>query len=249
MLSPSHNTPILAILFDMDGTLLRARMSEFIPRYVESLAGYCADYVKPKRFIKAKLRAIRELINHEGDGSMTNEERMYDMMSGDLNIPSDIIRESFVHFRDNGLDQLQELIRPIPLARQIAQDCRKRGIPMVLATNPVFPRFMITARLSWGGLDESLFDLITSYENSRHCKPQAGYFSDIADQLGIPARNCLMVGNDLNHDLAALAVGMQAFLVDTWVVEHGAPEWPCANRGDHQALQKFLARHLQDGRR
>jgi len=244
MSSQSNNTSIRAILFDMDGTLLRARMAEFIPRYVESLAGYCAGYVKPKKFIKAKLRAIRELINREGDGSMTNEERMYHMMTGDLNLPSEILRESFAHFQENGLDQLQELIRPIPLARQVVLDCRQRGIPLVLATNPVFPRFMIIARLAWGGLDESLFDLVTTFENSRHCKPQAGYFSDIAEQLDIPPQNCLMVGNDLNHDLAAVSVGMQAFLVDTWLVEHGDPEWPCENRGDHQALQKFLDQHL-----
>ena len=244
MSSQSRNAVISAVLFDMDGTLLRARMSEFIPRYVDSLAAYCSGHVKPKKFIKAKLHAIRELIYEPGDGTLTNEQRLFQLMMRDLKIPATVLQESFDHFQHNGLTALQHFIKPIPLARQIVNDCRRKGIPLVLATNPVFPAFMIKARLRWGGLDESMFDLITAYENSYHCKPQPGYFSDIARTLDIPPQQCLMVGNDLNHDLAAVSVGMQAFLVDTWLVDHGPPEWTCPNRGDHLALQDFLASHL-----
>ncbi len=245
MSQPPVYAPIDAVLFDLDGTLLRARMAEFIPRYVDSLAAYCADYVKPKKFIKAKLRAIRELIYQPGDGEQTNEERMYRMMTAELNISAAVLRESFDHFRDNGLHDLGPLIRPIPLVQQILRLCREARIPLVLATNPVFPDFMIQARMAWGEIDPGLFCHISTYENSYHCKPQALYFSHLAELLDIPAERCLMVGNDLNHDVAAVAVGMQAFLVDTWLVDHGEPEWPCANRGDHQALLRFLQQHLR----
>ncbi len=241
---PSRNPVISAVLFDMDGTLLRARMSEFIPRYVDSLADCCSAYVKPNKFVKAKLRAIRELIHQPGDGILTNEQRLFQLMTDDLNISAQVLKDSFDHFQDNGLDALQHFIRPIPLAQQIVIECYRKGIPLVLATNPVFPDFMIKARLRWGGLDENLFHLITAYENSYHCKPQPGYFVDIARDLGLQPQQCLMVGNDLNHDLAAVSVGMQAFLVDTWLVDHGPPEWDCPNRGDHRRLQEFLTSHL-----
>ncbi len=240
----SRKPVISAVLFDMDGTLLRARMSEFIPRYVDSLAEHCSAYVKPKKFTKAKLHAIRELIYQPGDGVLTNEQRLFQLMTRELKISEQALHESFVHFEQNGLSALANFIKPIPLAQQIVSECYRKGIPLVLATNPVFPDFMIRARLRWGGLDEKMFSLITTYENTYHCKPQPGYFSDIAHRLNIPPQQCLMVGNDQNHDLAAISVGMEAFLVDTWLVDHGPPEWDCPNRGDHRVLQEFLASHL-----
>ena len=245
MLPQSKNKPIEAVLFDLDGTLLRSRMTELIPRYVEGLAGYCADFVKPKRFIKAKINAIRELIQTAGDGSLTIEERLYAIMQRELGLPAGLLQQSLAHFQKHELANLQDLVRPIPLAKQILLECRECGVPLVLATNPVFPRFMVQARMAWGEIDDGFFRSITTYENSRFCKPQAGYFLEIAAFLGVPPEHCLMVGNDLSHDLAAVAVGMQAFLVDTWLVERGDPEWPCAHRGDHRLLQDFLQGHLR----
>ena len=140
--------------------------------------------------------------------------------------------------------ELQALVRPIPLAKLIVKDCLQQNIPVVLATNPVFPDFMIRARLAWAGLGEFSFAHVTSYENSCYCKPQPGYFTEIADQLGIAPEHCLMVGNDTQHDLAAAAVGMQTFLVDTWVIERAGTPWPCEHRGDHLVLRQFLQKRF-----
>lgn len=238
------NYDFQAVLFDLDGTLLRAQMTTFIPRYVHALADYCADRVKPKKFEKAMLSSIRKLIHEEGDSVATNEERVYASMKRELNLPEEMIRDSLDHFEQNGLDGLQDLIHPVPLAQKIIADCAQKDVPLILATNPVFPRFMIQARMKWAGLKEASFTHVTSYENSYHCKPQLGYFRDLVDMLGIAPEKCLMVGNDINHDLAAVGVGMKAYLVDTWLVERGGPEWPCEYRGDHRALQIFLEQHL-----
>ncbi|MBN1958950.1 MAG: HAD family hydrolase [Desulfuromonadales bacterium] len=244
MLNDRDKLDIQAVLFDLDGTLLRAQMTEFIPRYVHALAAYCADRVKPKKFEKVLLAAIRDLIHTEGDGSTTNEERVYATMRRELKLPEEVLSDSLEHFRDNGLAELRGLIHPVPLAQKIVSSCAEKGLPLVLATNPVFPRFMIQARMAWAELHESDFIHVTSYENSYYCKPQSGYFQDIASRLAIPPEKCLMVGNDINHDLAAASVGMTAYLVDIWLVDRGGPEWPCVYRGDHSALQAFLAEHL-----
>jgi FMN phosphatase YigB (HAD superfamily) len=240
----NQKNSIEAVLFDLDGTLLRAQMVEFIQRYIHGLATYCADWVKPKKFEKAMFSAICNLIHTESDGSMTNEERIYATMNRELAISESLLRESLTHFEQNGMMELQELIHPIPRAKQIIKDCRQKGIPLVLATNPVFPKFMIQARMQWAELEEDSFKHITSYENSSYCKPQAGYFRDIAELLNVAPENCLMVGNDINHDLAAVAIGMKAYLVDTWLVERSGPEWHCEYRGDHESLQEFLHEHL-----
>ena len=235
---------IRAVLFDLDGTLLRANMKGFIPQYIRGLAAYCTDLVEADKFAKTLLAVIRDLIHTEGDGSITNEERVYTRMNRELGIPESMLRESLTQLKGNDLDQLQEFIQPIPLAKQIVKDCQKKDIPLVLATNPVFPKFMIQARMEWAELEEESFTYLTSYENSYYCKPHTGYFRAISEQLGITPKNCLMVGNDLSHDLAAAAIGMKTYLVDTWLIDRGGPEWPCENRGDHASLQRFLQEQL-----
>lgn len=229
-----------AILFDLDGTLLRVQMAEFIPRYVRGLADCCADEVRPGKFEKAMLGAIRALIRVDGSKETTNEQRVITYLHQQLAVPEKLIRSCFIRFRQDGLNDLAGLIKPIPLARKILEECLERGVPLVLATNPVFPEFMIQARLQWGGLGDLEFAHLTSFENSCFCKPQAGYFQEIASLLDVPPEACLMVGNDTCHDLSAAAVGMETFLVDTWLVEREDAAWPYEYRGDHLALRAFL---------
>ena len=244
MMKSEGGNPIEAILFDLDGTLLRANMQKFIPQYINGLAAYCSRQIKSKQFEKVLLAIIRDLIQTEGDGFTTNEERVYFKMEQELAVPEAMMRAALKQFQQNDLEELQKWIQPIPLAIQIIKECRRKNIPLVLATNPVFPKFMIQARMRWAGLEEESFTYLTSYENSCYCKPQAGYFRTVIDHLGIAAEKCLMVGNDLNHDLAAEAVGIRTYLVDTWLVDRGKPEWSCDNRGDHRSLQLFLQEHL-----
>jgi FMN phosphatase YigB (HAD superfamily) len=228
------------ILFDLDGTLLRVQMGEYIIRYVHGLAACCAEHVKPARFETSMVRAIRDLIGVEGDGGATNEQRIITRLQRELSVSETVLRECFDCFRANGLHDLAELVKPVPLARTIVADCLALGIPLVLATNPVFPAFMVQARLRWGDLSDLDFVHQTSLENSRFCKPHAGYFREIASFVDVAPEECLMIGNDTEHDLAAAAIGMETFLVDTWVIEREAAIWPCRYRGDHAVLRGFL---------
>lgn len=232
--------PIKAILFDLDGTLLRVQMSEFIPRYVAGLATCCADLVSPRKFTEAMLGAIRSLIRFAGAGERTNEQRLLGFLQQQLSLAEDLLHERFEGYRHDGLEDLAELVKPIPQARSILQYCLQAELPVALATNPVFPRFVVDARLRWGGLEDLDFAYLTSYENSCFCKPHAGYFLEIADHLGVAPETCLMIGNDNQQDLAAAGARMQTFWVDTWAVQREGAAWPCEHRGDHQLLHDFL---------
>ena len=121
-----QNNTIEAVLFDLDGTLLRANMKEFVPQYIRGLSAYCTDLVEPEKFEKTLLTIIRDLIHTEGDGSMTNEEKVYARMHRELAIPESKMRESLTQLKQQGLDGLREFIQPIPLARQIVKDCQKK---------------------------------------------------------------------------------------------------------------------------
>jgi FMN phosphatase YigB (HAD superfamily) len=69
-------------------------------------------------------------------------------------------------------------------------------------------------RISWIGLEESDFDLITSYDNSKFSKPNPDYYRDICEKIGVAPENCLMIGNDERDDMkAATEAGMKCFLV------------------------------------
>jgi FMN phosphatase YigB (HAD superfamily) len=127
----------------------------------------------------------------------------------------------------------------LPQARQAVEAAVSQGAKIVLATNPVFPRAAVDSRLEWAGLADVEFDWVTSYENSRFCKPSPGYYLDILEQINLEPQQCLMVGNDAREDTAAAALGIDTFLVEGYIVEHpGAtpPTW----RGSWQELLELL---------
>lgn len=242
-MNPVEMKNIRAVLFDLDGTLLRVQMAEFIPRYIDGLAELCKEVVAPKKFTAAMLAGIRSLIRFPGEAGVTNEQRLFTFLQQQLAVPESQLRACLDSYRHAGMVELQGLVRGVPLARKIVDECQQQ-LPLVLATNPVFPGFMIDARLAWAGMEDVEFAHVTSYENSCYCKPQAGYFQEIADRLQLAPQECLMVGNDTQHDMAAAAIGMQTFLVDTWVIERDGADWPYQQRGDHLALQNYLQQVL-----
>jgi FMN phosphatase YigB (HAD superfamily) len=69
-------------------------------------------------------------------------------------------------------------------------------------------------RLSWLGLSAEDFDHITSYDNSRYCKPNPEYYREICRVIGVHPEDCLMIGNDESDDMkGASLAGMECFLV------------------------------------
>lgn len=232
---------IRGVLFDLDGTLLQVEMSEFIPAYIGGLAGHFDDLVDPQRFARTLRAGIHALLADAG-GKGSNETQLLGIVETQLGIPATEFRRRFAGYVDDGLGGLQPLVRALPLARNILSRCFERGLKVAIATNPVFPRPVVAARLDWGGIADFPFDLVTSVENSRFCKPQPGYFLEVAEELGLAPQECLMVGNDTSHDLAARQVGIPTFLVDTWLVDRCDGDFVWDYRGSHSDLFRFLGR-------
>jgi len=230
---------IHALLFDLDGTLLQVEMRRFIPAYLEALAACFVDTVPPERFTRVAQQAVHHLLM-TGDAQRTNRERYLGVIEAQLAISVETFEERLHAWLDDGLEHLAGLVSPIGAARPLLDHCFTLGIPVVLATNPVFPAAMIEARLAWGGLDDYPFDTITSYENTRFCKPQAGYFRDLLDSLGVDARHCLMVGNDTEHDLAAGSLGIPTFLADTFLIDRLDGDYRSDHRGSLGDLLQLL---------
>jgi len=137
------------------------------------------------------------------------------------------------------LEHLAHHIKPLPLAPRLIQRCNEKQLQVIIATNPVFPGPVTHARLKWGGIDTFDYLHVSSYETSRHCKPNLAYFSEILDTFDLSPERCLMVGNDTEHDLSAAHLGIKTFLVDTWIIDRGSKIVPDF-QGNHLDLYRFL---------
>lgn len=55
------------------------------------------------------------------------------------------------------------------------------------------------------------------------------FWADFRPRLGVPGKDCLMVGNDVEEDLAAARVGMKTYLVTDYIMnntrEEFNPDW------------------------
>ena len=96
------------------------------------------------------------------------------------------------------------------------------------------------SRIGWAGLTPGDFELYTTYENSRHSKPNADYYRDILSELGLSAGECLMVGNDADEDMAAGQTGMQVFLLTDCLINRenrSLDLWP---HGGFSELDRYI---------
>lgn len=231
-------TPIKTILFDLDGTLLNVDMHQFIPAYLNGLAESIDPDLERKKFVEMMITRTMERLASD-DGSQTNEDFYRKAVLADLGITSQQFSAGLQRFYRDHLARLESLVTPFPLARKLIERCQTLGFEVVIATNPVFPRPVVDARLQWAGVADFDYRWITSFENSRYCKPNPNYFAAIFDELGCDPESVLMVGNDTEHDLSASQLGVTTYLVETWMIER-ASSFVADYRGSHLDLYHFL---------
>ena len=236
---------ITTVLFDLDGTLLPMDNDVFIHGYFKGLAAKLAPVgYDPKELVDGVWAGTASMVKN--DGSRRNDAAFWDTFA--QRFPAvfkpehrDITDDFYTHEFHN----VKACTGENPLAKPLIDALKKRGLRVALATNPVFPLVAVESRLSWIGLSPADFELVTSYENSRHSKPNPAYFIDVADALGVSPAECIMVGNNVDEDaLAAQKAGMQTVLVtDCLINERGADLAPFTTT-DFAHLEETLAAML-----
>lgn len=202
------------ILFDLDGTLLPMVQDDFVKFYMPLLAKtYIAQGVKvdPQKFIKAVWAGYEAMVKN--DGSRTNREAFWSFFDGLFPVSLEESERIALSFYNGDFNQAAAATRPTPLADQVVKAAKKKGLEVYLATNPVFPRCATMNRIRWAGLDAEDFQVITTYEDCRFCKPNPEYFRVILEEAGLNPEECLMVGNDVEEDLAIRKLGVKTYLV------------------------------------
>ena len=211
---------IRAILFDLDGTLLQIDLDSYMKEYFALLAPKFAHACPPQRFVEQLTASVMAMVNNT-DPHKTNMDAFWEDFAPKFSAVPEDWRLVFERFYADEFPRLRSHSRRDPLAAEVVQAAVHRGFQVVLATNAVYPRVAIVERLVWAGISPDLFDLITSYEEMHFCKPNPEYYREICSLIGREPRECVMVGNDVEEDLAASTTGMRTFLVNTAVRNRG----------------------------
>ena len=228
------------LLVDLDGTLLGLDIDRFLPVYLQQLAVFVGEAVRLPDFSQRLMAAVQVMVASRTDGS-TNEEAFYATFRAGL--APEISRacdDAFMSFYRDVFPSLRQHTRPMPGARAFVAAAHRQGYKLILATSPVFPRFVIEERLAWSGIAPAVFDGITSFEASRHNKPDPQYYAEILAAHGIRPDAALMIGNDLRDDGAATQAGIAyAFIEGRYARRRnpaGRPVW----RGSMLALARAV---------
>ena len=230
---------ITTILFDLDGTLLPMDQDIFIKAYMGGFAKKMVPHgYDPDLLVKSIWAGTGAMV--QNDGSISNEDLFWNIFSKVYG--KDVRKDEsiFYSFYENEFQKVQDVCGFDSRAAQVISELKSRGYRLVLATNPLFPSIATYSRARWAGLDPSDFELITTYENSRHCKPNPEYYRDILETLNLTPDTCIMVGNDATEDLAAEKLGIKVFLLTNCLINKENKDITCYPHGSFPELMNYI---------
>lgn len=228
-----------AIFFDLDGTLLPMDQELFVKIYMEHLI----NWVAPRGFEPKKLADsiwYSTLAVMKNDGSVKNEQRFWDKFTEIHGQKATDNRPYIDGFYTDEFNKAKVSCAVNEKSREVVGYIKRRNIPIILATNPVFPQAATFHRIRWAGLEPSDFLMVTTYENSSFCKPNPKYYLEILEKLGLRAEECLMVGNDADEDMAAQSVGMKVFLLTDCIINRHGRDISGYKQGNMDDLLEYL---------
>ncbi len=231
------------VLFDLDGTLLPMEQTVFVKDYLGRLAAHMAPHgYEPKELIETVWKGSAAMVAN--DGSRTNEAVFKEVFLSQYGERITADFPKFDVFYEDEFQKVKGSTSPTPMAKKLIEMLKAANVRLVLATNPLFPKAATESRIRWAGLSVGDFDLVTTYENSRHCKPNPDYYRDILGKLGCSAQDCCMVGNDVGEDMIAAKLGMDVFLLTDCLINKTNEDISRYPHGDFPSLMAYLSKRL-----
>ena len=212
----------------------------FVKDYLGRIAARLAPHgYDPKLLVDTIWRGTAAMVKN--DGSRTNEAAFWDYA---VSVHGEKIlhnKHFFDEFYETEFDKIKAVCGFHPAAAQTVRDLKAKGLRVALATNPIFPARATQWRMDWAGLKPEDFELYTTYENSRHCKPNPAYYRDVLATLHVQPEECLMVGNDVVEDMVAQQLGMQVFLLTDCLINKVGADITQFPHGSFDDLKTFLS--------
>ena len=230
---------ITTILFDLDGTLLPMDLDTFLKAYLGGLARKGAPIgYNPEQLMKCVLAGTSAMV--QNDGSRTNKQVFWDTFSALCGRDAREDEAVFDEFYHKEFQQLKDVCGFNPQAAEAIRQIKTMGYRVALATNPLFPAIATQSRARWAGLDPADFDLITTYEDTCHCKPNPDYYRDVMKSLGVTPEECVMVGNDVAEDMIAETLGIRVFLLTDCLINKYNADIRHYPQGSFPELVEFI---------
>ncbi len=228
-----------AVLFDMDGTLVPMDQVKFTKAYFGALTAKLAPYgYRADELTDAVLRGTAAMVKN--DGGAKNKEVFWRTLYGIYGERIERDMRVFDDFYENDFDALRSATWVNPAAAQTVEKLSQKGVKLVLASNPVFPKLAQKKRVAWSGVDPNSFALITSYENSSYCKPNPMYYTEIVQKIGARPERCLMVGNDTREDIAAERAGLDVFVLTDCLIDSDGVDLSARPHGSFAELDAYI---------
>jgi FMN phosphatase YigB (HAD superfamily) len=206
-------TNIKYLLFDLDGTLIKFDLNTFIRYYLRLIQNSFSYLPFAKSVPEWVLGGTEVMLN--SIKTITNKDKFLQYFQSKSGLSEGEIWEIFLHFYNTDYNQLKEITQPVNGARSFLESAVSNNFILVLATQPVFPEMAVRKRLSWAGLEDIPFKFITHIENMVASKPHKAYFEQIVKMLDSKGDRCMMIGNDVEMDMAAKNSEIQTFYLET----------------------------------
>ena len=229
-----------AVLFDLDGTLLPMDQNTFMKDYFGRLIRRLVPLgYTPEGFLAAMKAGITAMVTN--DGSRTNEEAYWDAYTAVSG--KEILNHMsvFEAFYNEEFDEVAAVCGYNPKAAELVRGLKEKGVRVILATNPLFPRIATQKRIRWAGLEPEDFEFYTTYEDIGTCKPNPDYYREVLARAGLTAADCIMVGNDVAEDMMAGAkAGLRGFLLTDCLINTPNADANSYPHGSFDELNAYL---------
>ena len=228
-----------AILFDLDGTLLPMDQEVFVKDYLGRMAAFLAPHgYDPQSLIKAVWAGTGAMVKN--DGKALNEDVFWYVFNSILGRDARQDLALFEEFYRTEFQKAKDSCGFNPAAVEAIRQIKDMGYRLILATNPLFPAIATYSRIRWAGLNPEDFELVTTYENSRFCKPNPDYYREIRGKIALDGSQCLMVGNDVGEDMIAQKLGMKTFLLTDCLINKTAEDITQYPNGSFPELLHYI---------
>lgn len=225
-------------IFDLDGTLLPLDMKLFEKLYFQSLSSNFIDLIDPKQLISEIWASTKVMI--ENIENRTNEDVFMEDFSKRIDGDLSIYQERFNNYYANDFNLVKGATKESEAMKLSVNLLRKKGYKLVVATNPLFPKAAIYARIRWAGFEPEDFDYVSSYETNHYCKPQIKFYEEILGDINKSPEECIMVGNDVQEDLIIKTLGVKTYLITDHILHRTDSDIITDHKGNYDDFFEFV---------
>ncbi|HEX4925615.1 MAG TPA: HAD family hydrolase, partial [Bdellovibrionales bacterium] len=216
------------VLLDLDGTLLSASWLFplvcifFLWRRLAPLFGYA-------RALKIGRELMTRMTSNSPASGLTNYELILSEATRLAGVSPHELHKQLSIYYERDFPRLGRFTYPTPGAARALRSMREAGLPLVIATNPIWPLSCVEHRLRWAGLEPREFAFITHSQIMRSCKPSLEYYRECLNYLAAKPDDVLFFGNDERKDGPARELGIETIILDSkgWRAET-LPAWMTA---------------------